>query len=126
MRFASLFLALMFAAPAAVYAADDIATQINKACLRHAVSLVARLKADVIGELSQSQSDRALNIATESCEAYFMREFGQQPIARKNGKNGETDADAKEKSEKSSMDKWLDDSAEKKKGQKRIERMHRY
>lgn len=122
MKLASLLITLTVVAPASAYAADDIENQISKACLRHSVSLVARLKSDVVGDLSQSQSDRALKIATESCEAYFRREFGQQPIVQQ---NTETSPAAKEKSEKSSIDKWLDNEAKDKKGQKRIQRMQR-
>ncbi len=57
---------------------SDINAQINKACQRHAVSLVARLKSEITGDLGSAQTSRALAIATESCEAYFMREFGTQ------------------------------------------------
>lgn len=60
-----------------VLADADVAQQINKACQRHAVSLVARLKADVIGDIGQAKSAQTLKIANESCQAYFMREFGQ-------------------------------------------------
>ena len=65
-----------------VMADADVAKQINKACQRHAVSLVARLKADVIGDMGQAKSAQAMKLATESCQAYFMREFGQGlPVA---------------------------------------------
>jgi iron uptake system EfeUOB component EfeO/EfeM len=57
--------------------AGDLEEQINKACLRHAVSLVTQLKSEVIDDLSQSQSDQALKIATETCQAYFNKEFNQ-------------------------------------------------
>lgn len=60
-----------------VRAEADVAQQINKACQRHAISLVARLKADVIGDIGQAKSAQALKVATESCQAYFMREFVQ-------------------------------------------------
>ena len=42
--------------------ANDLDKQINKACLRHAVSLVAQLKSDVVDGMSQEQSDQALKI----------------------------------------------------------------
>ena len=57
--------------------AGEFDEQINKACLRHAVSLVAKFKADVVEELSQKQADEALEIATASCQAYFKKEFSQ-------------------------------------------------
>lgn len=74
-----LFLLLITFLPSLTYA-DDFDTKINKACLRHAVSLVARLKSEVIGELSQNQSDKALKLATESCQAYFSKEFSESTI----------------------------------------------
>ena len=67
--------------------ADDLDAQINRACLRHAVSLVANLKTEVIGDLSQEKSDRALRLATESCQAYFKKEFSQNPDAVSTVKN---------------------------------------
>jgi hypothetical protein len=59
--------------------ADELDNQINKACLRHAVSLVAKLKTEVVGELNQDKSDQALKIATDTCQAYFKKEFSQNP-----------------------------------------------
>lgn len=61
--------------------AGEFDEQINKACLKHAVSLVAKLKNDVIDDLSQEKSDEALKIATESCQAYFKNEFSRNPEA---------------------------------------------
>ncbi len=61
--------------------ADDIDKQINNACQRHAVSLVAQLKADVIANMNQEQSDQALKIATTSCQAYFSKTFSNKTLA---------------------------------------------
>jgi hypothetical protein len=61
--------------------ANDLDNQINKACLRHAVSLVAKLKTEVVGDLDQEKSDQALKLATDSCQAYFKKEFSQNPEA---------------------------------------------
>jgi len=61
--------------------ANELDKQINKACLRHAVSLVAQLKSDVVENMSQEQSDKALKIATNSCHAYFIKEFSPEKIA---------------------------------------------
>jgi hypothetical protein len=73
--------------------AEEIDEQINKACLRHAVSLVAKLKTDVVGELSQEKSDQALKIATDSCQAYFKKEFSHNPEAVAAAKNQSEDDD---------------------------------
>ncbi len=59
--------------------AEDLDNQINKACLRHSVSLLAKLKSEVVGEMSQQQSDKALKISNESCQAYFKKEFATNP-----------------------------------------------
>jgi len=59
--------------------ADELDSQINKACLRHAISLVSRLKTEVISNMDQEQSDQTLKLATASCQAYFKKEFSQTP-----------------------------------------------
>lgn len=61
--------------------ADDMDAQINKACLRHAVSLVAQLKSDVIANMDQGQSDEALKIATTSCQAYISKAFSNNNLS---------------------------------------------
>tara|TARA_R110000782_G_scaffold15189_5_gene44566 strand:- start:2762 stop:3127 length:366 start_codon:yes stop_codon:yes gene_type:complete len=95
--------------------ADETKTQINKACLRHAVSLVAQLKADVVNNLTQAQSDQALKIATDSCQAYFNKEFSGTPVAT---------VASTEESKKSYTDsfteKFLNSDAKKKDGNKRL------
>ncbi len=73
--------------------ADDLDKQINKACLRHAVSLVSKLKTEVVGDLSQEKSDQALKLATDSCQAYFKKEFSQNPEAVAAATNSETEKD---------------------------------
>jgi len=57
--------------------AEDLDNQINKACLRHSVSLITKLETNVIGNLSQEKSDHALKLANDSCQAYFKKEFSQ-------------------------------------------------
>lgn len=71
--------------------ADDTNEQINKACLRHAISLVTQLKSDVIGDMSQTQSDQALKIATETCQAYLNKELSQKTISDTNNSSEESD-----------------------------------
>jgi hypothetical protein len=61
--------------------ANELDKQIDNACLRHAVSLVTQLKSDVVKGMSQEQSDKALKIATDSCQAYFSKEFSPEKIA---------------------------------------------
>jgi hypothetical protein len=75
--------------------ADDTNEQINKACLRHAISLVTQLKAEVIDDMSQEQSDQTLKIATESCQAYLNKELSQDPEAISDTKNSNEESDDK-------------------------------
>ena len=57
--------------------ADELDEKIEKACLRHAVSLVSQFKSDSIIELNQQQSDKILKIATESCKNNFRSAFNE-------------------------------------------------
>ena len=99
--------------------AGEFDEQINKACLRHAVSLVAKLKTKVVNNMSSEQSDEALIIATESCQAYFKSEFSRNP---------DTVTAAKAKQEEDEDDKdWFTEmmtsgESGKKAGNKRLER----
>ncbi len=120
-----LFLLLSLLSLSSISFADELDEQINKACLRHAVSLVANLKTEVVGELSKEKSDRALQLATESCQAYFKKEFSQNTAPVTTAKNEETKNSESE--EKGKID-WLtekilsgDDS--RKEGNKRLKRI---
>lgn len=101
MRFFLLLIALPLLSLQA-FAADDIDTQINKACLRHAVSLVARLQSEVVGELSNEKSEQALKLATDSCQAYFKKEFSQNANTIANAAN-----DEKEEKSNTGVKDWL-------------------
>lgn len=74
-------LVLLFASFYSSSYARDLEEQINKACLHHAISLVTQLKTDVVKDLNQSQSEQALKIATDSCQAYFNKEFAETTIS---------------------------------------------
>ena len=98
--------------------ASEFDEQISKACLRHAVSLVAKLKNNVIDGMSSSQSDEALKIATESCQAYFKSEFSRNPNAVTTKIEGQKSDDKKD---------WFTElmtggDSSKKDGNKRLER----
>ena len=117
-----LFLPLITFLPSLTYA-DNLDTQINKACLRHAVSLVARLKSEIVGELSQNQSDKALKLATESCQAYFNKEFSENPETVSSTKN------SNEENDDNSVKDWLtekvlSDDNSRKAGNKRLMKKH--
>lgn len=102
--------------------ANDLDNQINKACLRHAVSLVARLKTEVIGELSPEKSDQALKLATESCQAYFKKEFNQNTIATSESKNKE-EGDKEKGKVDWFTEKILSGDTSRKKGNKRLRKI---
>lgn len=94
--------------------AGDLEEQINKACLRHAISLVTQLKTDVVKDLDQNQSDQALKIATDSCQAYFNKEFAETTISN-NDSDNKTD---------SLTEKILSGEVVRKDGNKRLLKKH--
>jgi hypothetical protein len=104
--------------------ANDLDEQINKACLRHAVSLVSKLKTDVVGDLSQDKSEQALKLATESCQAYFKKEFSQNPepvATAQNTKKAEEGAEEESKMDWFT-DKILNSDTSRKEGNKRLQK----
>ncbi len=104
---------------------QDFDNQINKACLRHAVSLVSKLKSEVIGNLSQEKYEQALKLATDSCQAYFKKEFSQNPesiaTASSDNKSEEEDGSVKDWL----TEKILSDDVKRKKGNDRLKNMKR-
>lgn len=102
--------------------AADVDTQIDKACLRHAVSLVAKLKTEVIANISQEQSDKALKLATDSCQAYFKKEFSNTTVSSSNVSNASESSESKTstKSESSSIFDIFDSEVKRKPGNERL------
>ena len=120
---ASFFLLTIIFIPCLSFA-GDLDDQINKACLRHAVSLVSKLKSEVIGNLSQEKYEQALKLATDSCQAYFKKEFSQTPesiAAASNNKSEEEDGGVKDWL----TEKILSDDVKRKKGNDRLKNMKR-
>ena len=103
--------------------ANELDEQINKACLRHAVSLVAKLKNNVVNNMSSEQSDEALIIATESCQAYFKSEFNRNTESM----TVSTDKKDESKGEKSSsiLDVIFDSEVKRKPGNERLKNIKR-
>lgn len=101
--------------------AGEFDEQINKACLRHAVSLVAKLKTNVVDNMSSEQSDEALIIATESCQAYFKNEFNRNPDAVTAARQEQQERDDKKDWFTEMMTSGGGDAAEKD-GNKRLRR----
>jgi hypothetical protein len=102
---------------------EDMNEQINKACSRHAVSLVASLKSEVVGDLSQEKSAQALKLATDSCQAYLKKEFGGSTATVATVE----EAQEKEVVEEDNMDwfttKILSGDTTRKEGNKRLKRL---
>lgn len=98
--------------------AGEFDAKINKACLRHSVSLVAKLKNNVVGDLSREKSDEALKIATESCQAYFKKEFSQNPESFANN-----DEDIKDEENSSILDAIFTSEVKRKKGNERLKNL---
>jgi len=95
--------------------ADDTNQQIHKACLRHAISLVAQLKNDVLDYMTQEQSDQTLKIATESCQTYFNKDFTETVVS--NDDINDEDSDWL-------TDKIINGDVERKSGNKRLMKKH--
>lgn len=114
-NFKKAFLVLLFVSFYSAAYAGDLEEQINKACLRHAVSLVTQLKTDVVKDLDQNQSDQALKIATDSCQAYFNKEFSETAISNNDSDNKQTD---------SLTEKILSGEVVRKDGNKRLLKKH--
>ncbi len=95
--------------------AGDLEEQINKACLRHAISLVTKLQTDVVKDLNQNQSDQALKIATDSCQAYLNKEFAETTISNNDSDDKQTD---------SLTEKILSGEVVRKDGNKRLLKRH--
>ena len=68
--------------------------QLDRACLRHAVSLVARLKSEVLLDISQAESEQALRLATESCKAYMKKELVSKKTVSEPEKTGDENKDS--------------------------------
>ncbi len=101
--------------------AEDLDNQINKACLRHAVSLITKLEADVIGNLSQEKSNQALQLATNSCQAYFKKEFNQNSELVAEAASNNTEKKDDDESDWFT-DKILSGDSSNKEGNKRLKR----
>jgi len=107
---------------------EDMNEQINKACSRHAVSLVASLKSEVVGDLSQEKSAQALKLAANSCQAYLKKEFaGNTATVAAAEKVPEKEVLQKEVVEEDNMDwfttKILSGDTTRKEGNKRLKRL---
>lgn len=98
--------------------AAEIDSKINKACLRHAVSLVAQLKSEVVKNMSQTQSDTALKLATNSCQAYFKKEFINTTVSSDNV----SDISNKTESESSNILDIFDSEVKRKPGNERLQK----
>ncbi|MEM7027134.1 MAG: hypothetical protein AAF410_02780 [Pseudomonadota bacterium] len=105
--------------PALSLAEDDIAAQIDQACERHSASLVARIKMDVIDNVSQTESQQMMALSMETCTAYFRRVFNQQAVAQTYESNDNESEDKKSWAEKIFASDGDDD---RNKGHERLQR----
>jgi len=96
--------------------------QIDRACLRHAVSLVARLKSESSLKMDQAQSEQALALATESCQAYFKKEFMSEAAANEI----ESGSDEVENDKDWFTEHILSGDTERKKGNERLKKLKRH
>lgn len=60
---------------------------INNACLKQAVSLAQKLKADIFTRMDSNQTDNVIRLSTESCKQQFTANETKQVISQANEKN---------------------------------------
>ena len=96
----------------------------SKTCLRQAISLVNRLKSEILADLDESQSNEILRLATENCKKYFNDGTLNPAHAGKAAEKSDITASDKE----SEPDDWLTEhilkgEAADKEGNQRLKRL---
>lgn len=89
---------------------------IDRACLKQAVTLVNELKSEVYVDMDSTQSNKILKLATATCRKQFSRAEAGQSVA------------TVESAEEAKSDDWFTDhilqgEVAKKKGNKRLKRL---
>ena len=60
--------------------AGTVETEIDRACLKQAITLVNELKSEVFPELNSTQSNKILKLATATCRQQFAKAETKQSI----------------------------------------------
>ena len=113
-------LLLFFISPGLL--ADEMSDSIHKTCLKHAVSVVEKLKASSDYELSSEALHGILRITTDDCKQQFAGKPEQAAVAKVQEQEKK-----QEKEEEDSgdwfTDRILNSDASRKDGNKRLEKM---
>ena len=110
------FLLLFIIITPSVYA-ETSEEAINNACLKQAVSLAQKLKADMFTTMDSEQTDNVIRLSTESCKQQFAAKETKQTLSQ-----------SEEEDEKSSGGDWftqmiLSGETPDKAGNKRLKRL---
>ena len=108
---------ILLVIPVLSFAEEDLDAKLTQACERHSASLVARIKSDVINNISQTEAQQMMDLSVESCTAYFRRVFNQQAVAQT-----ETKKEESEEEKGWLSDKIFTGDGERNKGHERLQR----
>ncbi len=93
----------------------DVAKQdIDKICLKHAVSVVDQLNSEILPKLEKDQLNNILRITTENCKKYFNNDDDGKAVVSANNDD--------EDSEDWFTEKILKGDTSRKEGNKRLKR----
>ena len=99
--------------------AETIDETVNSACLKQAITLVQKMKADIYSDMSKEQEENIVRMSTDSCKQQFTATETQQVISQA----------AEEEDDTGTMDwftdKILNSEAPDKDGNKRLKKMQR-
>lgn len=113
-------LLLIFFAPCVV--AEQTDGDVNKTCLKHAISVTDQLREQLSTDLDKSQLNTILRITSEDCKNFFA--IAPQQTTVKQTKNEEND-DADEESGDWFTEKILGGDTSRKEGNKRLDRLRK-
>ena len=105
-------------APVNLYA-ETIEQQIDRSCLKQAVTLVNQLKSEVYVDMDSTQSNKILKLATATCRTQFNQAETKQSII------SATESEEEEKSGDWFTDHILSGEVSDKKGNERLKRRGR-
>ena len=100
--------------------ADVTNQDIDKVCLKHAVSLVNHLNTEIMVDINQIQSDKILELTTENCKQHFYDAENENITKAKNIE--QSDKEDTEDKEDWFTEKILTGEVPDKAGNKRLKR----
>jgi len=61
--------------------ADIINQDVDKVCLKHAISVVDQLNSEIFPKLEKDQLNNILRITTDNCKKYFTNDNNEKSVA---------------------------------------------